>query len=176
MSNPEERQRLQEWLRSWQSEPGLAGLRDATRSPNCRPRSRNRASSSGRRSRPCSPKRELPSLVGRTSPCHSRVADSRPTLEEGRRGFAARQLPHQPGNARALGLRAHGDDFAITTQTAPSWEFQTMLFQSFPQWWGESAQTGVPEPAESRHADGTFRALTFSRTELCSAPCSSRAR
>ena len=29
VSNPEERQRLQEWLRSWQSEPALAGLRDA---------------------------------------------------------------------------------------------------------------------------------------------------
>jgi tetratricopeptide (TPR) repeat protein len=29
-SNPKERQRLQEWLRSWQSEPALAGLRDAT--------------------------------------------------------------------------------------------------------------------------------------------------
>jgi eukaryotic-like serine/threonine-protein kinase len=30
VSNPEERQRLQEWLRGWQSEPALAGLRDAT--------------------------------------------------------------------------------------------------------------------------------------------------
>ena len=30
VSNPKERQRLQEWLRSWQSEPALAGLRDAT--------------------------------------------------------------------------------------------------------------------------------------------------
>ncbi len=29
-SNPKERQRLQEWLRSWQSEPALAGLRDTT--------------------------------------------------------------------------------------------------------------------------------------------------
>jgi len=29
-SNPRERQRLQEWLRSWQYEPALAGLRDAT--------------------------------------------------------------------------------------------------------------------------------------------------
>jgi hypothetical protein len=30
VSNPKEHQRLQEWLRSWQSEPTLAGLRDAT--------------------------------------------------------------------------------------------------------------------------------------------------
>ena len=30
MNNPEERQRLQGWLRSWQSEQALAGLRDAT--------------------------------------------------------------------------------------------------------------------------------------------------
>ncbi len=29
-SNPKERKQLQEWLRSWQSEPALAGLRDAT--------------------------------------------------------------------------------------------------------------------------------------------------
>jgi tetratricopeptide (TPR) repeat protein len=30
VSNPKERQRLREWLRSWQSEPALAGLRDTT--------------------------------------------------------------------------------------------------------------------------------------------------
>ena len=30
VSNPKERQRLQEWLRSWKSEQALAGLRDAT--------------------------------------------------------------------------------------------------------------------------------------------------
>ena len=68
---------------------------------------------------------------------------------------AARRLPHGPGNARALGLRTHGEYVAITTQTAPAWEIQTMLFKSFQQWWGESARDrrsrARRKPAPRRH-------------------------